>query len=196
MKNKSKFSKKLKKSKLVKGFLSIFSKKKRKQKQKAKLFLAIILLILSLFLIVQQLNNLLQREVQNDLQTVQKEVGLLKDSVSALENQLFKSNLEEKNQEDLAEKIREINYQNLHLLKLINAYEEDLSLQFFRKGRLAELVIFFEETRNVYLASIRVADKFDTVLLFNELDEEQMELIKKDLELFYKKTELILSFSF
>ncbi len=198
MKNKNKFSKKLKKSKLGKRFLNIFSKNKRKRKQKArtKLFLAIIFVVLSLFLIVRQLNNLLLEEAQNDYQNIQKEVGLLTDSVSVLENQLFESALEEENKEILAEKIRELNYRNLHLLKLINAYDNDWSLQFFQKGRLVELDVFFEETRNVYLASIRVTNKFDAFLLLEELNEEQINLIKKDLELFYQKTKLILTFSF
>lgn len=203
-KNKNKIIKNLKKKfkrkKSLWDFLFKFKikRKKKKEKRKLEIVLILILVLLASILFLRQvfvsLDNLIKNEASREYQEIRREVQGLENSIKELENYLLEFNaLESEEKKQLAEKVRQINYQNLHLLKLINAYENDLSLQVF-SFRFKELEKIIEETRNVHLISGRLANKFDSLLLFSQIENQQQEVIKKDLELFYQKTEKVLTF--
>ncbi len=97
------------------------------------------------------------------------------------------------NRQLLETKIRRLNYLNSHLSKTIEAYNNDFSLQLYRSS-LERLENVFREVRNVQLISSRIANKIDTLLLFDEINENQKELLEKDFDLFYEKINLINSF--
>jgi hypothetical protein len=177
-------------------------KAKRKKKEEGRrleivLILVLVFLILILFLkqVFVSFDNSIKSEASQEYQKIRMEVQGLENSIKELDNYLMEFNsISNEERKELAEKIRQINYQNLHLLKLINAYENDLSLQVF-SFRFKELEKALEETRNVHLISGRLINKFDSLLLFNQIENQQQEVIEKDLELFYQKTEKVLNFS-
>jgi hypothetical protein len=45
--------------------------------------------------------------------------------------------------------------------------------------------------QNIQIISSRITNKIDSSLLFEEISEDQKELIEKDFELFYEKIDLI-----
>jgi hypothetical protein len=205
--------KRKKKDKIVKNLKSKFERKnnfwsflfkfkaKRKKKEEGRrleIFLILVLVFLISILFLKQIfvsfDNLIKNEASREYQEIRIEVKSLENSIKELDNYLMDFNsIDKEERKKLAEKIRQINYQNLHLLKLINAYENDFSLQIF-SFRFRELEKIIEETRNVYLISGRLINKFDSLLLFNQIENQQQEVIEKDLELFYQKTEKVLIF--
>ena len=174
-------------------------KKKKKTDEKLSTGLILTALIVVVIFLLQQLaifsSNLIQLEALEDRQEVQLELSELEKHIIEMDND-FEDNLKTvkwnkaENRKQLAEKVRHLNYLNSHLLKTIEAYNQDFSLQFCRNN-LVGLEQVFQEARNVQLISSRIANKIDTLLLFDIVNENQKDLLEKDLDLFYEKIELI-----
>jgi hypothetical protein len=142
--------------------------------------------------------GLLEVEKINTKQKIQSEVDNLNRVVLTevesdfldILNRTEWQDLEDKKQ--LAEKIRHLNYLNAHLQKTINQYYQDWSLKVFNFNK-KELDEVFNQVQNIQIISSRITNKIDSVLLFDEVSEDQKELIEKDFELFYEKVDLIKS---
>lgn len=212
-----KFTKKKKRKKIKKFFWNFFGKKTllrqgfggqgkkksflrflkfKKRKNKTNKFLVSFLFGLMVVLIVLIVFGLVEVEKINTKQKIQNEVDNLNrvilteieaDFLDIL-NRTDWQDLEDKKQ--LAEKIRHLNYLNAHLQKTINQYYQDWSLKIFNFNK-EELDDLFNQVQNIQIISTRITNKIDSILLFNEISEDQKELIEKDLELFYEKVDLV-----
>jgi predicted PurR-regulated permease PerM len=151
------------------------------------LILALVALIIFGLVEVEKINTKqkIQSEVDNLSRVVLTEVE--SDFLDIL-NRTDWQNLEDKKQ--LAEKIRHLNYLNAHLQKTINQYYQDWSLKIFNFNK-KELDEIFNQVQNIQIISSRITNKIDSSLLFEEISEDQKELIEKDFELFYEKIDLI-----
>ncbi len=207
-----KFFHKRKRAKKKKKNLLLFFKFKKKKKNKSRkkkdqkltsltLFLFSAIIFGLIFQIIILSVNLIQLEAFESSQKIKLESENIKRfMLLEIEND-FKANLNKsqwadiESKKELAEKIRYLDYLNSHLSKMIEAYQQDFSLQIFRK-KLGEMEKMFQEVQNLQLISSRIANKVDTLLLFDKIDENQKELLEKDFDLFYEKTRLVKSFSF
>ena len=192
-----------KRKKFWKNLLSFKKRRKKPKKINEHLFVGLVLTgLLLVFLFVQQVivfsQDLIQSEAANNYQKVQFELEIIENQIVEIGVD-FENNLKlEKwsvleNRQLLETKIRRLNYLNSHLSKTIEAYNNDFSLQLYRSS-LERLENVFREVRNVQLISSRIANKIDTLLLFDEINENQKELLEKDFDLFYEKINLINSF--
>jgi len=199
----SKKIKKFKRKRKIAKFFTWFQKRKKKKVEEKRLIkLIIVFFILIILALLQQIirfsNDLIQLESREEQQKIQVELKVLKKQVAVIETD-FKNSQELlqwgkiENRQLLAEKIRHLNYLNSHLSKTIEAYNQDDSLQLFRK-KLGNLEKVFQESQNVELISERIANKIDILLLFDQVDKNQKELLEKDFSLFYEKIDLINSF--
>jgi len=154
---------------------------------------------LTVFAIIFQLifivNSLVSIEAFENSQKFRLEIENIKINIAEMDA-VINNSLDELRWNDLeskkylAKNIRDLDFLNVHLLKTIEAYDKDFSLQLF-KNRLVVLERIAQESRNIYLISDRLANKIDTLLLFKELDDVQRSLLEKDLNLFYEKVDLI-----
>ena len=181
--------------------------KKRKTKKKSpvkktkntySIFLVIFLFIFSLLVFAYQSFYLVQTalisEVNKTEEETKKEIRDLKAEVDEIridfQEYYSQGTNQTEDQKEIAKKVRYLNYLNSHLSKTIEQYNLDFSIQFF-KNYSRDLENLYREVVNIQLISNRIANKIDTLLLFDEISENQIELLEKDFDLFYEKTGLI-----
>ena len=196
-----KFFKKITKRKKRKSFWKFFSFKKRKKKQSEKLicnlvyFMLLILVIVFVVQLIFLFKTSIYLESFQSKQKIQFELSNLEQFVLETENDL-KSYFKDakwsiiENKKAMAEKIRHLNYLNVHLQKTIDQYNQDWSLKVFSENK-KEIDQIFNQVQSSQLISSRIANKIDTLLLFEEINQKQIELVEKDLELFYEKNKSV-----
>jgi len=196
-----KFFKKITKRKKRKSFWKFFSFKKRKKKQNKKIicnlaYFAIFAVgIVFIFQLALLFKTSIYLESFQSKQKIQFELSNLEQFVLETEND-FKSYFKDakwsiiENKKAMAEKIRHLNYLNVHLQKTIDQYNQDWSLKVFSENK-KEIDQIFNQVQSSQLISSRIANKIDTLLLFEEINQKQIELVEKDLELFYEKNKSV-----
>jgi len=194
------------------GRLAKFFKKNKKKRnlksrndnEKTLAVFGLVGLVVLIFVLLCQVfsfaGNLIQIEAFESYQKVSAEVSGLERHVIYIEGEIDGSLKSSKwdsveNRKKIAKQVRHLNVLNSHLTKTIEAHDNDFSLKVY-KGSLVDLEKIFRETRNIQIISERIANKVDTLLLFETVSEDQKTLLEKDLDLFYEKVDLVYSLGF
>gem|GEM_PF-2085679 len=176
--------------------------KKRKRKKKSPVkksknkhngFLVILLFVLSLLVFSYQSFSLaeilIEKEMTEDQNEIAKELQNIQKKNKEIKSSL-KKNFSFEEKKEMANKIRDLNFMNSHLTKSIEKYRQDISIQLLGKSNF-NLDLIFKEALNIQLISSRIASKMDTLLLFDQISDEQMKLLEKDFDLLDEKIEFI-----